>query len=92
MIDRSVERSRGRPDRLGFTEASDQSPDPRAHFGIVTLEFLADAIIRPARKGRLQAIGIIDGRAVSLIFSLLGTEGVSLISLRAASDKERTLL
>ena len=61
-------------------------------FGIVTLDFLADAIIRPAKKGRLQAIGIIDGRAVSLIFSLLGTEAVSLISLRVASEKERALL
>lgn len=61
-------------------------------FGIVTLDFLADAIIRPAKKGRLQAIGTIDGRAVSLIFSLLGTEAVSLISLRAASVKERALL
>ncbi len=61
-------------------------------FGIVTLECLADAIIRPAKNGRLQAIGLIDGRPVSLVFSLLGTEAVSLISLRAESEKERALL
>ncbi len=61
-------------------------------FGIVTLEFLADAIIRPAKKGRFQAIGLIDGRAFSVIFSPLGAEAVSLISLRAASAKERALL
>lgn len=61
-------------------------------FGIITLDFLAEAIIRPAKKGRLQAIGLIDGRAVSLIFSPLGSEAVSLISLRAASAKERALL
>ena len=60
-------------------------------FGIITIVFLADAIIRPA-NGRLQAIGVIDGRAVSLIFSPLGSEAVSLISLRLASARERALL
>ena len=61
-------------------------------FGIVTLDFVLDAIVRPAKQGRLQAIGEIDGKAVSLIFSLLGTEAISLISLRAASERGRALL
>lgn len=64
----------------------------RLDFGIITLDFLADAIIRPAKTGRLQAIGLINGQPLSLIFSPLGTEAVSLISLRAASEKERAVL
>ena len=38
---------------------------------------------------RFIATGFLDGAVVSLIFSLLGTEAISAISLRVASNKER---
>ena len=38
---------------------------------------------------RFIAIGFLDGEMVSLIFSPLGTEAISAISLRPASNKER---
>ncbi len=46
---------------------------------------------RPSATGRARytAIGMLDGRLVTLVFSLLGTEAVSAISLRPASRKER---
>ncbi len=45
----------------------------------------------PSRLGgkRLVAIGFLDGAMVTLVFSRLGTEAVSAISLRTASNKER---
>jgi uncharacterized DUF497 family protein len=55
-----------------------------------------DALIsstRPGRDGRprSKAIGAIQGRAVALVVSALGSEAISLISLRPASLKERRL-
>ena len=43
------------------------------------------------RRLRFQAIGLLDGNCVTLIFSLLGTEAISAISLRPASGTERKL-
>lgn len=40
-------------------------------------------------RKRYVAIGFLDGALVTLVFSLLGTEAVSAISLRSASNKER---
>ena len=43
-----------------------------------------------ARGGaRYTAVGFLDRRLVSLTFSVLGTEAVSAISLRTASNRER---
>jgi uncharacterized DUF497 family protein len=38
---------------------------------------------------RLKAIGFLGDRLIALIFAPLGTEGLSVISMRAASRKER---
>lgn len=45
----------------------------------------------PAKDGRARflAIGFLDGDLVTLIFSALGTEAISAISLRPASKRER---
>jgi uncharacterized DUF497 family protein len=53
-----------------------------------------DAAIAPTRPGtdgrtRFIAIGPLDGRIVTIVFSSLGTEALSLISVRRASRKER---
>lgn len=57
---------------------------------------LEDSIVLatyPGRDGapRFIAIGPLDDRLVAFVFSPLGTEAVSLISLRPASRKERRL-
>lgn len=46
---------------------------------------------RPGRDGRarFKALGDLDGRLVSLVFSFLGQEAIAAISLRPASRKER---
>ena len=46
----------------------------------------------PGASRRYKAAGWLEGKAVAAIFSLLGTEAVSLISLRPANKKERNQL
>lgn len=45
----------------------------------------------PGRDGRARfiAVGPLDGNIVTLVFSRLGTEAISIISLRLSSRKER---
>lgn len=52
------------------------------------------ALITPSHPGRhgdarFTAVGLLDGRLVTLVFSVLGTEAISAISLRTASNRER---
>ncbi len=53
-----------------------------------------EALIEPSYPGldgraRFMAIGPLGDDLVALVFSLLGTEAISIISLRRASRKER---
>ena len=48
-----------------------------------------NAAIAPAREGRFKAIGTLRDGAVVVIFATLGSEAVSIISLRPASRRER---
>lgn len=43
----------------------------------------------PDGRARFAAIGRLDGRLVTLVFSPLGSEAISVISLRVASRTER---
>ncbi len=62
-------------------------------FAAVDLDFFAEALVLPAKKGRFRAIGYLaDVLIVVVIFAPLGREAVSIISLRAAKAKERSLL
>lgn len=61
-------------------------------FADLTIDFFLDAIIRPAKKERLQAVGYLGNAQVSVIFVKRGSEGWSIISMRPANPKERTLL
>lgn len=54
--------------------------------------FFETALIRPAKGGRFMAIGRLADGTISVVFALLGTEGISIISMRSASKKERSLL
>ena len=59
-------------------------------FADIEIEFFATAAILPARNNRLMAIGGIDGFAVTVVFRRLGTEAISIVSMRPTSEKERT--
>lgn len=67
--------------RLDFVDARD-----RFDFETALIEGTYPA---PDGRARFMAIGPFDGRLVVLVFSLLGTEALSIISFRPASKKER---
>lgn len=60
-------------------------------FALLDAEFFAAAYIGAAKRDRLLAVGEING-IVTIIFIRLGTEGLSVISMRPASRRERRLL
>lgn len=53
--------------------------------------FFETALVRPAKLGRFQAIGRFEDGTIAVVFALLGSEGLSIISMRSASKKERSL-
>lgn len=60
-------------------------------FADLSLDFFQGAYVEPAQGGRFKAVGEIDGRlVVAVVFKLLGSEALSVISLRRANRKERT--
>lgn len=62
-------------------------------FAVLTVEFFEGALIYPARDGRALAIGDLEGQiVVAVVFRPMGSEALSVISMRPASRKERTLL
>jgi hypothetical protein len=54
--------------------------------------FFLDAVTVPGKEGRYMAIGRMNDGTIAVVFAVLGTEGVSVISMRPASRKERSLL
>ena len=62
-------------------------------FAWLTAAFFEAAAIFPARTGRSLAIGELNGQViVAVVFKPLGSEALSVISMRPASRKERSLL
>ena len=61
-------------------------------FVAVPAKFFLTAKIYPAKLGRLLAVGRLDNDVIVVIFVRLGSEGLSVISMRPASPKERSLL
>jgi uncharacterized DUF497 family protein len=53
--------------------------------------FLASMVV-PAKGGRHMAIGRLMDETIAVVFATLGAEGISIISMRHASQKERNLL
>ena len=77
--------------RIVFDEIKRQS-NIRKHgydFAVVELSFFAAAQVFEAKRGRKIAIGPLGPNLVSVIFIPLGREGLSVLSLRRASQKER---
>lgn len=54
-------------------------------------EFFLSAYVEPAKDGRLKAIGEFKGALVAVIFKPLGSEAISVVSMRRAGRKERSL-
>lgn len=61
-------------------------------FADLSEAFFLNAMIRDAKLGRLKAIGRLEDGTVAVIFAILGSEAISAISMRPASDRERKLL
>ncbi len=56
-------------------------------------EFFLTALVVPTHSGRFKAIGWLGTvMVVVVVFKPLGTEAISIISMRPASRKERSLL
>jgi len=54
--------------------------------------FFEGSVIVPAKSGRLIAVGRHRSGTIVVVFVVLGTEGLSVISMRPASRKERRLI
>lgn len=61
-------------------------------FADLNEEFFLSSIVVPAKNGRHMAIGQLADGTIAVVFATLGVEGVSVISMRPASRKERGLL
>jgi uncharacterized DUF497 family protein len=62
-------------------------------FADVTIEFLLEEATAVASKhGRLLVVGTLKGKPVAVIYSRLGTEALSIVTMRPPSRKERKLL
>ena len=61
-------------------------------FATLTEEFFANALVLSAKRGRYQVIGKNADGVICVVFAVFGLEGISVISMRPASPKERKLL
>lgn len=61
-------------------------------FATLDIAFFEGAVVVPAKQGRFMAIGRFRGSVLAVIFAPLGIEAVSVISMRRASRKERSIL
>jgi len=61
-------------------------------FAELSLEFFLSALHVPAKDGRSKAIGRLEDGTIVVIYVALGTEALSVISMRAARKDERSLL
>lgn len=56
------------------------------------MEFFETSTVFPVKRGRWMAVGDVEGRALAVVFLPLGREALSVISMRPASAKERSLM
>ncbi len=61
-------------------------------FAEPTFELFLKAIILPGKKGRSKAVGRLQGGTIVVIFAVLGTEALAVISMRPARRDERSLI
>jgi uncharacterized DUF497 family protein len=59
----------------------------------LTIHFFESAVVYPGKAGRFVAVSRLENKfAVAVIFRPLGSEAISVISMRLAGRKERNLL
>lgn len=62
-------------------------------FASLTVEFFEASTVYPAKEGRLTAIGEHNGQTIiAVVFKPLGSEALSVISMRPARKDERSLI
>lgn len=61
-------------------------------FADLDMEFFLGSVVVPAKLGRSMAIGPFRDTVISVVFVPLGREAISVISMRRATRKERSLL
>ncbi|RWL49269.1 MAG: hypothetical protein EOR60_04825 [Mesorhizobium sp.] len=60
-------------------------------FTALAEEFFLASTIRAAKAGRFMAIGRIVSGVAAVVFARLGSEGISIVSMRPANQTERRL-
>lgn len=60
-------------------------------FATLTLDFFEASLVIPSRPPRYKAVGRMSDQLYVVVFAPLGTEAVSVISMRRASRTERRL-
>ena len=55
------------------------------------LAFFETALVAPAKSNRLKAINVFSDGTIAAIFATLGSEAISVVSMRPASKYERKL-
>ena len=55
----------------------------------IDIEYFIGSIVVPAKLGRFMTIGVLSGDVIATVFAKLGSQGVSIVSMRQASRKER---
>jgi uncharacterized protein len=60
-------------------------------FADLHIDFFFDAFTLVAKQGRLKIIGEFRDGIIAVVFVALGTEALSIISMRPASRKERKI-
>jgi uncharacterized DUF497 family protein len=62
-------------------------------FADLDAEFFLSSLVIPAHSDRYMAIGEFKGEVIiAVVFAPLGSEAISVISMRSASRKERMIL
>lgn len=61
-------------------------------FAYLSIEFFERALVVASHSKRFIAIGRLVNGVVVVIFAKLGTEGLSVISMRPAKKKERKMI
>ena len=61
-------------------------------FADLDMGFFMGSVVVPAKPGRSMAISPFRDTVIAVVFTPLGAEAISVISMRRATRKERSLL
>jgi uncharacterized protein len=77
--------------QIGFDEIKRQSNLAKhgLDFAGLDVDYFANSIVVPAKLGRFMAIGVLSNDVIATVFVKLGTQGLSIVSMRRASRNER---